>query len=77
MRRDVARELHDDIGQTSLLFVLKQALSSGLRQITSVEAERAAHRTTIAGRLRRGARLLGRLRPRQLDDLTLEQAIAH
>ncbi len=77
MRRDVARELHDDIGQPLLLFVLRRALSSGSRRITPRETERAAHRTTVAGRLRRGGRLLGRLRPRQLDDLTLEQASAH
>ncbi|MFP1461917.1 histidine kinase [Escherichia coli] len=33
VRRDVARELHDDIGQT-IAAVLKRALFSGWRQIT-------------------------------------------
>ncbi len=77
VRRDVARELHDDIVRPSQPFVLRRALFSGWRQIRQREAERAAHRTTVAGRVRRVRRLLGRLRPRQLDDLSLERPSAH
>ncbi|XNM72037.1 histidine kinase [Escherichia coli] len=72
----MARELHDDIGQTITAIRTQAGIVQRLAADNAQrEAERAAHRTTITGVYDAVRRLLGRLRPRQLDDLTLEQAI--
>lgn len=76
VRRDVARELHDDIGQT-ITAIRTQA---GIVQRLAVENGGVKQSGQLIEQLSLGVydsvrRLLGRLRPRQLDDLTLEQAI--
>lgn len=76
VRRDVARELHDDIGQT-ITAIRTQA---GIVQRLAAENGGVKQSGQLIEQLSLGVydavrRLLGRLRPRQLDDLTLEQAI--
>ena len=76
VRRDVARELHDDIGQT-ITAIRTQA---GIVQRLAADNARVKQSGQLIEQLSLGVydavrRLLGRLRPRQLDDLTLEQAI--
>ncbi|VTN12726.1 sensory histidine kinase UhpB [Raoultella terrigena] len=76
MRRDVARELHDDIGQT-ITAIRTQA---GIVQRLAPENGGVRQSSQLIEQLSLGVydsvrRLLGRLRPRQLDDLTLEQAV--
>ncbi len=76
MRRDVARELHDDIGQT-ITAIRTQA---GIVQRLAADNASVKQSGQLIEQLSLGVydavrRLLGRLRPRQLDDLTLEQAI--
>ena len=76
VRRDVARELHDDIGQT-ITAIRTQA---GIVQRLAPENGGVRQSSQLIEQLSLGVydsvrRLLGRLRPRQLDDLTLEQAV--
>ncbi|WP_336708970.1 MULTISPECIES: signal transduction histidine-protein kinase/phosphatase UhpB [unclassified Cedecea] len=76
VRREVARELHDDIGQT-ITAIRTQA---GIVQRLAPESEGVKRSGAHIEQLSLGIydsvrRLLGRLRPRQLDDLSLEQAI--
>ena len=76
VRRDVARELHDDIGQT-ITAIRTQA---GIVQRLAPENGGVKQSGQLIEQLSLGVydsvrRLLGRLRPRQLDDLTLEQAV--
>ena len=76
VRRDVARELHDDIGQT-ITAIRTQA---GIVQRLAADNASVKQSGQLIEQLSLGVydavrRLLGRLRPRQLDDLTLEQAI--
>ena len=77
VRQDVARELHDDIGQT-ITAIRTQA---NIVQRLAVENPGIRQSATHIEQLSLGVydsvrRLLGRLRPRQLDDLTLAQAIS-
>ncbi|ECO1290759.1 signal transduction histidine-protein kinase/phosphatase UhpB [Salmonella enterica subsp. enterica serovar Enteritidis] len=76
VRRDVARELHDDIGQT-ITAIRTQA---GIVQRLAADNGGVKQSGQLIEQLSLGVydavrRLLGRLRPRQLDDLTLAQAI--
>ena len=76
MRRDVARELHDDIGQT-ITAIRTQA---GIVQRLAPDNASVRQSGQLIEHLSLGVydsvrRLLGRLRPRQLDDLPLEQAV--
>ncbi|NPE64121.1 signal transduction histidine-protein kinase/phosphatase UhpB [Dickeya dadantii] len=76
VRRDVARELHDDIGQT-ITAIRTQA---GILQRLAPENRNVRQSGALIEQLSLGVydsvrRLMGRLRPRQLDDLTLEQAV--
>ncbi|HCL4897250.1 TPA: signal transduction histidine-protein kinase/phosphatase UhpB [Salmonella enterica] len=76
VRRDVARELHDDIGQT-ITAIRTQA---GIVQRLAADNGGVKQSGKLIEQLSLGVydavrRLLGRLRPRQLDDLTLAQAI--
>ncbi|MDQ4429826.1 signal transduction histidine-protein kinase/phosphatase UhpB [Yokenella regensburgei] len=76
VRRDVARELHDDIGQT-ITAIRTQA---GILQRLAPDNGGVKQSSVLIEHLSLGVydavrRLLGRLRPRQLDDLTLGQAV--
>lgn len=76
VRREVARELHDDIGQT-ITAIRTQA---GIVQRQAPENDGVKRSGAHIEQLSLGVydsvrRLLGRLRPRQLDDLSLEQAV--
>ncbi|MDF7679581.1 signal transduction histidine-protein kinase/phosphatase UhpB [Enterobacteriaceae bacterium ESL0689] len=76
VRQDVARELHDDIGQ-AITAIRTQA---GIVQRLAPENRGVKQSAELIEQLSLGVydsvrRLLGRLRPRQLDDLTLEQAV--
>ncbi|TRN88469.1 signal transduction histidine-protein kinase/phosphatase UhpB [Salmonella enterica subsp. enterica] len=76
VRRDVARELHDDIGQT-ITAIRTQA---GIVQRLAADNGGVKQSGQLIEQLSLGVydavrRLLGSLRPRQLDDLTLAQAI--
>jgi len=76
VRQEVARELHDDIGQT-ITAIRTQA---GIVQRVAPDNSRVIQSGVHIEQLSLGVydavrRLLGRLRPRQLDDLSLEQAI--
>ncbi|WP_279048900.1 signal transduction histidine-protein kinase/phosphatase UhpB [Cedecea davisae] len=76
VRREVARELHDDIGQT-ITAIRTQA---GIMQRQAPENDGVKRSGAHIEQLSLGVydsvrRLLGRLRPRQLDDLCLEQAV--
>ncbi|GHL80403.1 hypothetical protein ECZU36_16870 [Escherichia coli] len=71
VRRDVARELHDDIGQT-ITAIRTQA---GIVQRLAADNASVKQSGQLIEQLSLGVydavrRLLGRLRPRQLDDLT-------
>ncbi len=76
VRRDVARELHDDIGQTITAIRTQAGI---LLRLTPVHPS-ARQSGALIEKLSLSVydsvrRLMGRLRPRQLDDLTLEQAV--
>ncbi|STI14898.1 sensory histidine kinase UhpB [Escherichia coli] len=78
VRRDVARELHDDIGQT-ITAIRTQA---GIVQRLAADNASVKQSGQLIEQLSLGVydavrRLLGRLRPRQLDDLTLSRPSAH
>lgn len=76
VRRDVARELHDDIGQT----VTAIRTQAGIVQRLAADNGGVKQSGQLIEQLSLGVydsvrRLLERLRPRQLDCLTLEQAL--
>ncbi|GHK85834.1 hypothetical protein ECZU17_17710 [Escherichia coli] len=78
VRRDVARELHDDIGQT-ITAIRTQA---GIVQRLAADNASVKQSGQLIEQLSLGVydavrRLLGRLRPRQLDDLTRSRPSAH
>lgn len=76
VRRDVARELHDDIGQTITAIRTQAGIVQRLAPENPGVKQSGAHIEQLSlGVYDAVRRLLGRLRPRQLDDLTLEQAI--
>lgn len=77
VRRDVARELHDDIGQT-ITAIRTQAtiLQRLVPEHTGVKQSSTLIEQLSLGVYDTVRRLLGRLRPRQLDDLSLEKAIS-
>uniref|UniRef100_UPI0023AEAD9A histidine kinase n=2 Tax=Enterobacteriaceae TaxID=543 RepID=UPI0023AEAD9A len=76
VRRDVARELHDDIGQTITAIRTQAGIVQRLAPGNAGVKRSGAHIEQLSlGVYDSVRRLLGRLRPRQLDDLTLEQAI--
>jgi len=76
VRREVARELHDDIGQTITAIRTQASILPRLQpaQPGILEGSRQIERLSldVYDAVRR---LLGRLRPRQLDDLSLSTAI--
>ncbi|MGL5302758.1 MAG: signal transduction histidine-protein kinase/phosphatase UhpB [Aeromonas sp.] len=76
IRKEVARELHDDIGQT-ITAIRTQA---GIVRRLAPDNLAVGQSSTLIDSLSLGIYdavrgLLGRLRPRQLDDMTLEQAV--
>ncbi|QKJ85081.1 Sensor histidine protein kinase UhpB [Paramixta manurensis] len=76
VRREVARELHDDIGQT----VTAIRTQAGILQRLPPESVSVNQSGALIEQLSLSVydsvrRLLGRLRPRHLDDLSLEQAV--
>ena len=76
VRRDVAREPHDDIGQTITAIRTQAGIVQRLAPENAGVKRSGAHIEQLSlGVYDSVRRLLGRLRPRQLDDLTLEQAI--
>ena len=76
MRREVARELHDDIGQTITAIRTQAGIVQRLAADNGGVKQSGAHIEQLSlGVYDSVRRLLGRLRPRQLDDLTLEQAV--
>jgi two-component system sensor histidine kinase UhpB len=77
LETSVARELHDDIGQTITAAIRTQA---GIVQRLAPDNASVRQSGQLIEQLSLGVydsvrRLLGRLRPRQLDDLPLEQAV--
>lgn len=77
VRRDVARELHDDIGQTITAIRTQANIVQRLAADRPTIQQSASHIEQLSlGVYDSVRRLLGRLRPRQLDDLTLAQAIS-
>jgi len=77
VRRDVARELHDDIGQTITAIRTQANIVQRLARDNPSIKQSAGHIEQLSlGVYDSVRRLLGRLRPRQLDDLTLAQAIS-
>ncbi|MCL2891988.1 signal transduction histidine-protein kinase/phosphatase UhpB [Brenneria tiliae] len=76
VRREVARELHDDIGQTITAIRTQAGIVQRLAPENSgVRQSGALIETLSLGVYDSVRRLLGRLRPRQLDDLSLELAM--
>lgn len=77
VRQDVARELHDDIGQTITAIRTQANIVQRLAVDNPGIKQNASHIEQLSlGVYDSVRRLLGRLRPRQLDDLTLAQAIS-
>lgn len=77
VRQDVARELHDDIGQTITAIRTQANIVQRLSTDNPTIKQSASHIEQLSlGVYDSVRRLLGRLRPRQLDDLTLAQAIS-
>nr|HAS1763520.1 two-component system sensor histidine kinase UhpB [Enterobacter asburiae] len=76
VRQEVARELHDDIGQTITAIRTQAGIVQRLAAENAGVKQGGAHIEQLSlGVYDSVRRLLGRLRPRQLDDLTLEQAV--
>src|SRR5690606_7968115 len=76
VRQEVARELHDDIGQTITAIRTQAGIVQRLAPENGGVIQSGAHIEQLSlGVYDSVRRLLGRLRPRQLDDLTLEQAV--
>lgn len=77
VRQDVARELHDDIGQTITAIRTQANIVQRMARDNPAIKQSAGHIEQLSlGVYDSVRRLLGRLRPRQLDDLTLAQAIS-
>lgn len=77
VRQDVARELHDDIGQTITAIRTQANIVQRLAADSTAIKQSATHIEQLSlGIYDSVRRLLGRLRPRQLDDLPLSQAIS-
>ncbi len=75
VRRDVARELHDDIGQTITAIRTRPGSYRLAPDNASVRQSGQLIEQLSLGVYDSVRRLPGRLRPRQLDDLPLEQAV--
>ncbi|WGK55805.1 signal transduction histidine-protein kinase/phosphatase UhpB [Pantoea sp. SS70] len=75
VRREVARELHDDIGQTITAIRTQAGIMQRISPESGVKQSGMLIEQLSLGIYDSVRRLLGRLRPRQLDDLSLEQAI--
>ncbi|MCG5045448.1 signal transduction histidine-protein kinase/phosphatase UhpB [Enterobacteriaceae bacterium 155047] len=76
VRQEVARELHDDIGQTITAIRTQAGIVQRLALENGGVKQSGAHIEQLSlGVYDSVRRLLGRLRPRQLDDLSLEQAV--
>jgi two-component system sensor histidine kinase UhpB len=75
VRREVARELHDDIGQTITAIRTQAGIMQRISPESGVKQSGLLIEQLSLGIYDSVRRLLGRLRPRQLDDLSLEQAI--
>ncbi|MDU7903169.1 MAG: signal transduction histidine-protein kinase/phosphatase UhpB [Enterobacter hormaechei] len=76
VRQEVARELHDDIGQTITAIRTQAGIVQRLAAENAGVKQGGAHIEQLSlGVYDSVRRLLGRLRPRQLDDLSLEQAV--
>lgn len=76
VRQEVARELHDDIGQTITAIRTQAGIVQRLAPDNGRVIQSGAHIEQLSlGVYDSVRRLLGRLRPRQLDDLSLEQAV--
>ncbi len=71
----MARELHDDIGQTITAIRTQAGIVQRLAADNASVKQSGSSSNNCRWALRRGAPFVGRLRPRQLDNLTLEQAI--
>jgi len=75
VRREVARELHDDIGQTVTAIRTQASILQRISADTGVKQSGQLIEQLSLGVYDAVRRLLGRLRPRQLDDLPLDQAV--
>ncbi|MGK3143218.1 signal transduction histidine-protein kinase/phosphatase UhpB [Pantoea sp. C2G6] len=76
VRQEVARELHDDIGQTITAIRTQAGIVQRLAPDNHRVIQSGAHIEQLSlGVYDSVRRLLGRLRPRQLDDLSLEEAV--
>ncbi|MCV5707377.1 histidine kinase, partial [Escherichia coli] len=76
IRKEVARELHDDIGQTITAIRTQAGIVRRLAPDNAGVGQSSALIDTLSLGIYDAVRgLLGRLRPRQLDDMTLEQAV--
>ncbi|MFK3934382.1 signal transduction histidine-protein kinase/phosphatase UhpB [Pantoea agglomerans] len=76
VRQEVARELHDDIGQTITAIRTQAGIVQRLAPDNGRVIQSGVHIEQLSlGVYDSVRRLLGRLRPRQLDDLSLEQAV--
>lgn len=76
IRKEVARELHDDIGQTITAIRTQAGIVRRLAPDNRGVGQSSALIDTLSLGIYDAVRgLLGRLRPRQLDDMSLEQAV--
>lgn len=76
VRQEVARELHDDIGQTITAIRTRAGIVQRPAAENAGVKQGGAHIEQLSlGVYDSVRRLLGRLRPRQLDDLSTEQAV--
>ncbi|MUG29592.1 signal transduction histidine-protein kinase/phosphatase UhpB [Aeromonas salmonicida] len=76
IRKEVARELHDDIGQTITAIRTQAGIVRRLAPDNAGVGQSSALIETLSLGIYDAVRgLLGRLRPRQLDDMSLEQAV--
>ena len=76
IRKEVARELHDDIGQTITAIRTQAGIVRRLAPDNAGVGQSSALIDTLSLGIYDAVRgLLGRQRPRQLDDMTLEQAV--
>ena len=76
IRKEVARELHDDIGQTITAIRTQAGIVRRLAPDNPHVGQSSALIETLSLGIYDAVRgLLGRLRPRQLDDMSLEQAV--
>ena len=76
IRKEVARELHDDIGQTITAIRTQAGIVRRLAPDNPHVGQSSSLIETLSLGIYDAVRgLLGRLRPRQLDDMSLEQAV--